>query len=228
MPKPLEGMTAVIIGATEGLGSAVVSGLLASGARVAVTSLTNDAEELLALRRLGKHFESDGSPVLTEALDLGNGANVQVGIRQLAKRLGELDLLVVAPYLDVRRPAERMTDAEWSRALGYNLSGLFYAFRAVAREMLSREGGARGRIVALLREPAQPEGAVALAVARAGAEALVAGLAREWERSGIAVNAVVLEADDYAESSEEAAELVLRLAAADPGETGQVLRLRPR
>jgi NAD(P)-dependent dehydrogenase (short-subunit alcohol dehydrogenase family) len=224
MPKPLEGMTAVIIGATEAFGPAVASGLIASGARVAIASLTNDPEELLELRQLGKRLESDGSPVLTEALDLGNGANVQVGIRQLAKRLGEIDLLVVAPYLEVRRPAERMSDAEWSRALAYNLSGVFYACRAVAREMLGREGWARGRIVVLLREAA-PDGAVALAVARAGTEALVLGLAREWQESRIAVNAIVVQADDDAECVEQAAGLVLKLAGADLAETGQVLRL---
>jgi NAD(P)-dependent dehydrogenase (short-subunit alcohol dehydrogenase family) len=224
MPKPLEGTTAVIIGATEAVGPAVASGLIASGARVAIASLTNDPEELLALRQLGKRLESDGSPVLTEALDLGNGANVQVGIRQLAKRLGKIDVLVVAPHLEVRRPAERMSDAEWSRALGYNLSGVFYACRAVAREMLSREGGPRGRIVVLLRD-AVPDGAVALAVARAGAEALVLGLAREWQESRIAVNAIVLVADEGADSAGEAAGLVSELAGADVADTGQVLRL---
>jgi NAD(P)-dependent dehydrogenase (short-subunit alcohol dehydrogenase family) len=225
MPKPLEGMTAVIIGATEAVGPAVAAGLIASGARVAITSLTNDAEELLALRQLGKRLESGGSPVLTEALDLGNGANVQVGIRQLAKQLGQIDLMVVAPYLDVRRAAERMTDAEWSRALGYNLSGVFYACRAVAREMLGREDAPRGRIVVLLREAATRDGVVALAVGRAGAEALVGSLAREWEAKGIAINAIVFAAEEYADSAEQVTGLVLKLAGADLAETGQILRL---
>jgi 3-oxoacyl-[acyl-carrier protein] reductase len=228
MPKPLEGTTAVVIGATQGAGPAVVLELVRAGARLAITSLTNDAEELLALRQLGKRFDSEGSPVLTEALDLGNGANVQVGIRQLAKRLGDIDLLVVAPYLDVRRPAERMTDAEWSRALSYNLSGLFYAGRGVAREMLGREGGPRGRIVVLLPDLSPADGAAALAAARAGSEALVVSLAREWEGKGIAVNAIRLADDHDTDSAERAAGLVLELAGADRAETGQVLSLPAR
>jgi NAD(P)-dependent dehydrogenase (short-subunit alcohol dehydrogenase family) len=91
--------------------------------------------------------------------------------------------------------------------------------------MLGREDGPRGRIVVLLREPATPDGAVALAVGRAGAEALVDNLAREWEAKGIAINAIVLAAEEYADSAEQVTGLVLKLARADLAETGQILRL---
>ncbi len=157
---------------------------------------------------------------MLEAIDQANGANVQVGMRQIAKQLGSVDLLVVTPGPPLLRASERMSDAEWSRAVGYNLSALFFACRAAAREMLDAQSTPKGRIVALLPGVEAQEGASVMQMTRAAAEALIHALAAEWAPRGVVVNAIALPPDE-APVRDEAVAATLRLA--DASESGQIV-----
>jgi 3-oxoacyl-[acyl-carrier protein] reductase len=220
----LTGRSAIVMGADRETPAAVALALAEAGAGVALTTTTGEAEESLAIRRLARKVEAMGRRSLAEAVDLSNGANVQVAVRQIAKQLPVIDLLVISPGLTVLRPAERLSDAEWARALGFNLSSVFYGCRAVAREMLAKSDAQGGRIVVLLPSTPDVEGTAALVAARAGLEALVPALAREWRDRGVLVNAVALPPDSDDEASNaRVASLVLELADSERVETGQVL-----
>lgn len=213
---------AVVMGADRELGAAIALALAAAGCDVAATSTTGDSAEAFEMRGLVRRIEALGRRAMLEAIDQANGANVQVGMRQIAKQLGSIDLLVVTPGLPLQRASERMSDAEWSRAIGYNLSALFFACRAAAREMLDAESSPKGRIVAVLPGIEAQDGASAMLAARAGAEALIRALAAEWAPRGIVVNAIALPPDE-ASLRDAAVEATLRLAAAAEG--GQVVTL---
>ncbi len=198
--------------------------LAAAGADVALTSATPDADEAFALRRLARKIEALGRRSLVESVDMANGASVQVAVRQVAKALGGIDVLVLAAEFHLPRPAERLTDAEWARVINQNLSAVFFACRGAAREMLRQSPAptaAAGRIVVLLPAPATQAQEAAFAAARAGVAALVAALAREW--ASIAVNAIALPAvpDEAALARAEALALQL-VSAPEPG-SGQVI-----
>ena len=116
---------------------------------------------------------------------------MQIAVRQIAKQLGDLHLLVIAPRDVMVKPAERMSDSEWSRALGFNMDAYFYAARAFAREVADNPTAPKGRIVAVLPGVEPRPGSAALEAARAGAEALVEALGREWAPE-VLVNGIAL------------------------------------
>jgi len=214
---------ALVLGANDPAAAAIALALARAGVDVAVTSTTGDPEEAFALRPLRRALEGAGRQAIADIADLGNGSSVQIAVRQIAKQLGRIDLLVIASGEATNKPPERLTDAEWSRAIGYNLGAYFYACRAIAKEFAANEAvdGVKGRIVALLPAVERAPGNAVRHAARAGAEALITALAQEWASEGIVVTAIAA----GSEASEPAmVEAALRLAQAGIEETGQVVR----
>ena len=226
-PTPdLTGRKALVLGANDPMAAAIALALAHAGADVAVTNTTGDPEEAFGLRPLRRAIEATGRQAIADIADLGNGSSVQIAVRQIAKQFGRLDLLVIAASEGTNKAPERMTDAEWSRAIGYNLGAYFYACRAVAKEFADNEpvDGVRGRIISLLPAVDASPGSAVRRAARAGAEALVTALAQEWAKEGIFVTGLAPEAG----ASEAAvAGAALRLARASIHETGRVVALSP-
>lgn len=143
----------------------------------------------MACRRTRRAVVAEGRRSAEYAFDVTLGQNVQVSTRQVAKELGGLDIMVYAVSTALDRPAEKITDAEWSKSLAINLSGAFYACRAAAREML---GQAWGRIILVssaLGERGMANAAM-LAAAHHGLIGLTRSLAVEWADRGVRVNAI--------------------------------------
>jgi len=220
----LIGFKAAVLGANDTLAAAVALALANAGADVAVTSSSGDPEEAFALRPLRRAIEATGRKAIADIADLGNGSSVQIAVRQIAKQLGSIDLLVIATGEAIDKPSERLSDAEWSRAVGFNLGAYFYAARAAAREFADSEAkaGVKGRFIALLPPLDPATAAPAVRAARAGVEALMAALATEWEPAGVFVAAVAL---SPASSEASAVAAVLRLARAGLAESGQIVRV---
>jgi len=189
----LTGMKAVVMGADKPVAAAIALALAEAGADVACTSTTGDAEEAFALRPLRRKIEGLGRQAIADIADLGNGSSVQIAVRQIAKQFGDLHLLVLAPQDVMLKPAERMSDAEWTRVLGFNLDAYFFAARAFAREVADNATSPRGRVVAILPAVDVMGGSAALEASRGGAAALIAALAREWSPD-VLVNAIALPA----------------------------------
>jgi NAD(P)-dependent dehydrogenase (short-subunit alcohol dehydrogenase family) len=118
-------------------------------------------------------------------------------VRQVAKALGRIDIAVLAPDAELARPADRLSDADWAKVIGLNLSAVFYACRALAREMARREpqDGAAGHIMVITRAP-KPEDGVAYRTAKAGLRGLAEALASEWRERRIAVELIVSDGQD--------------------------------
>ena len=121
-------------------GRGVALALATAGADVACAATSLDGDEVMAVRRTRRAVEAEGRRTAEYAFDLALGANVRVSTRQVAKELGGLDILVTAAHTPLRRPLEKVSDAEWARALNVGLSGVFYAVRAAVGEM--KQGGA--------------------------------------------------------------------------------------
>jgi len=189
----LTGAKAVVMGADKPVAAAIALALAEAGADVACTSTTGDPEEAFALRPLRRKIEGLGRQAIADIADLGNGSSVQIAVRQIAKQFGDLHLLILAPQDVMAKPAERMSDAEWTRILGFNLDAYFFAARAFAREVADNTTSPKGRIVAVLPAVEVTGGSAALEASRAGAAALTEALAREWSPD-VLVNAIALPA----------------------------------
>jgi NAD(P)-dependent dehydrogenase (short-subunit alcohol dehydrogenase family) len=216
------------MGAASAIAETVAVALAEAGADVGLTTAAPDAEAAFALRRITRQVEALGRTAIAESADMTIGTGVQVAVRHASKQLGGLDLLVVAPDLRLVKPAERLTDADWSRVLNTNLSAVFYACRSAARELQNNDPPG-GRIVVLttaLDDPAPGE--AAYFAAKAGVEALVRALAAEWRERGVIVNAVALPEADEETRAETAAAMVVWLAGEqDASLTGQLIIATP-
>jgi NAD(P)-dependent dehydrogenase (short-subunit alcohol dehydrogenase family) len=231
MTDQLKGFAVLIMSAAQPVTEAIALALAEWGAELALTTATPDGEEALAVRRLAKRITDSGHRALAESADLSLGTNVQIAVRQVAKELGRIDLLIIAPDFKLARPTERLSDAEWAKVMNLNLSGVFYACRSVAREMVRQEvadDGVRGRIILLTppREALSQETNAAYIAAKAGALALIGSLAREWSPVSISVNAIAVAPDTTDRSLVDAAVgFARRLATADASVTGNVMAI---
>lgn len=188
---PLAGKKALVLGAGSPAGRAIAVALAEAGADVAVASSSIDGEEVMASRRTRRAVEGLGRRTAEYAFDVTLGQNVAVSTRQVAKEMGGLDILVYAVATSLDRPAEKITDAEWTRSLAVNLSGAFFTCRAALREMLAT-GGGRILLVAVAPDPAVASGATALATAHHGLVGLARSLALEYAGRGISADVIAL------------------------------------
>ncbi|MFQ5879539.1 MAG: SDR family NAD(P)-dependent oxidoreductase, partial [Dehalococcoidia bacterium] len=139
----LSGKAALVLGCSE-VGSVAATALAEAGADVAVVAASQEGAEVMAAKRTARRLEEMGRRSLAQAIDATNSTAVQVMVRQVAKELGGLDVLVNCQDFYQPKPAHQLDDAQWLRAINLNLSSVFYACRAVLREM-ERRG--RGKIV---------------------------------------------------------------------------------
>jgi NAD(P)-dependent dehydrogenase (short-subunit alcohol dehydrogenase family) len=185
----LSGKRALVIGAGGPAGRAVALALGEAGADVVVSSVTNDGDEIVRAKGVQRELTKMGRTASTVATDVTLGTGVQVMVRQVAKELGGIDILVNAPDLFLGKPADATTDIEWNRVLQVNLSGTFHACRAAGKEMLKAGGGRIINVSSALGERGMAN-AAAYCAAHAGVLNLTRALAQEWGPQGITVNAI--------------------------------------
>ena len=202
----LSGKKALVVGAGGGVGRAIALALAEAGADVACATATTDSDEMLSVRKTAREVREMGRQALDTAVDASLGTGAQVMVRQVAKEFGGIDVLVNAPDLFLGKPATQVSDADWARIIGHNLSATFFTCRAVGREMLraaergtgngERAGSSKaaGRIInvaSVLGERGLAN-ASAYCAAQAGVLNLSRALAQEWAARGITVNAIAL------------------------------------
>lgn len=185
----LRGKRALVIGAGGAAGRAIALALGEAGADVTVSSVSNDGEEIMRAKKVQQDLTKMGRRSTTVAADITLGTGVQVMVRQVAKDLGGIDVLVNAPDVFLGKAAESTTDIEWNRVMQVNLSGTFHACRAAGKEMLKQQSGRIINVGSILGERGLAH-AAAYCAAQAGVLNLTRALAQEWGPSGITVNAI--------------------------------------
>ncbi|HEX6737575.1 MAG TPA: SDR family oxidoreductase [Vicinamibacteria bacterium] len=135
----LRDKTAIVTGASGGLGRATVRLLAKSGARVAMVARRQDA-----LERVAREVEARGGRVLPVPCDVTDPAAVAAALALVRRELGEPDILVNAAGIGIWRPFAEISDEEHRAMMDVNYWGAFHWIRAVLPGM--RERG-RGRVV---------------------------------------------------------------------------------
>jgi 3-oxoacyl-[acyl-carrier protein] reductase len=172
----LEGKTALVTGASKGIGKAIATELAAAGATVVVgyRSGKDDAEAL--------------------ASDLGGSAiQADVSSGEEAKRLveeaGDLDILVNNAGLTRDGLLARMSDDDWRTVIDTNLASVFYTCRAVTRPMMKKRAGAIVNISSIVGVHGN-WGQTNYAASKAGIIGFTKSLARELGSRNIRANVV--------------------------------------
>ena len=193
----LSGKRALVIGAGAPAGRAIALALGDAGADVTVSSISNDGDEIMRVKRVQQELTKMGRTSSTVATDVTLGQGVQVMVRQVAKAMDGIDILVNAPDLFLGKSAESTTDMEWNKVMQVNLAGTFHGCRAGGKEMLKQGRGGRIINVASVLGERAIANAAAYSAVHAGILNLTRALATEWGAQGITVNAIATGWMDY-------------------------------
>ena len=131
-----DGRTALVTGASSGLGRATALALAGAGADVAV--LARGADDL---QETAERVRAAGVRASAQAVDLADPAALDRAVEQVRAELGGVDVLVNAAGTDVPGPAAQLDVASWDRVLDVNLRASFLLAKAVWPDMVQRGGG---------------------------------------------------------------------------------------
>ena len=177
----LTGRTALVTGASGGLGGAIARALHVQGATVALSGTRRDALETLAADL--------GERTFVVPCDLSDPAAVEALVPAAEAALGHLDILVNNAGVTRDNLFVRMKDAEWDAVLAVNLTAAFRLSRAALKGMMKRRHGrivSITSVVATIGNPGQGN----YSAAKAGMIGMSKALAHEVASRGITANCV--------------------------------------
>ncbi len=176
--------TALITGASRGIGKACALAMAAGGHRVVLAARSQEKLEEVAeaVRQTG------GEPYVVE-MDLTNRESIAAGFKKAAQEFGRIDILVNNAGVTKDGLAVRMKQTDWELVLDTNLSGAFYAIQQVLPGMMREQWGRIVNVSSVVGEMGNP-GQVNYVASKAGLIGLTKALAREMGSRNITVNAV--------------------------------------
>ena len=178
----LSGMTALVTGASGGLGSAIANALAGQGARLAVSG--SNAKKLESFR------SALGGDHVALPCDLSDGAAVDALVPQAVEALGgKLDILINNAGITRDNLAMRMKDEEWDAVIRVNLEAVFRLMRAAARPMMKARFGRIISVTSVVAVTGNP-GQANYVAAKAGLIGLSKAMAQELATRGITVNTI--------------------------------------
>ena len=178
----LTGMTALVTGASGGIGSAIAKSLAAQGARLAVSG--SNVAKLEAFR------DSLNGDHVALPCNLSDGAAVDALVPQTVEALGgKLDILVNNGGITRDNLVMRMKDEEWDAVIRVNLEAAFRLARAAARPMMKARFGRIVSITSVVGTTGNP-GQANYAASKGALTAMSKALAQELASRGITVNCV--------------------------------------
>ena len=177
----LTGMTALVTGASGGIGSEIAKALAAQGARLAVSG--SNADKLEAFRA------SLGDDHVALPCNLSDGAAVDALVPQAVEALGKIDILVNNAGVTRDNLAMRMKDEEWDSVIRVNLEAAFRLMRAAAKPMMKARFGRMISVTSIVGVTGNP-GQANYAAAKAGLIGMSKSLAQELASRNITVNVV--------------------------------------
>lgn len=178
----LTGKTALVTGASRGLGKHFALALARAGAEVAITSRT-----LASLDETTRAITALGRTAFPVALDVRDHASIQSAVDAAHGRFGRIDILVNNAGCNIRKPALEVSWDDWNTILETNLRGPFFVAQAVARHMTA---AGRGRIINIgsVTSVAGYAGLGPYGASRGGIKQLTMSLAADWGPRGVTVN----------------------------------------
>jgi 3-oxoacyl-[acyl-carrier protein] reductase len=177
----LTGMTALVTGASGGIGSAIARGLASHGARLALSGSNAAKLDAFAAELGGEH--------VTLPCDLSDPVAVDALVPRAVEALGGLDILVNNAGITRDNLAMRMKDDEWSDVIRVNLEAAFRLCRAAAKPMMKARFGRMISITSVVGATGNP-GQANYAASKAGLVGMSKALAAELATRNITVNCV--------------------------------------
>ncbi len=180
----LNGKTALITGATHGLGMAMAEGLAAAGAELLITSTTPSKLEEALNRYREKGYRASGY-----LFDVTDEQAAKENVEKMIQEHQKIDILVNNAGIIKRIMALDMEVEDFRKVIDVDLVGVFIMSKLVARGMKERNGGKIINICSMMSELGR-DNVSAYAAAKGGLKMLTRNLATEWARYNIQVNGI--------------------------------------
>lgn len=180
----LDGQTALVTGASRGIGRKISELLAGAGAEVILADLT-----LESLAPVVREIEAQGGKARGVELNVTDSAGVKARLSVLMKELERLEILVNNAGIVRDNLLIRMSDQEWRDVLATNLDGVYYVTREVIAKMMRQRYGRVINIASVVGQMGNP-GQVNYVASKAGLIGMTKALAREVASRNITVNAI--------------------------------------
>lgn len=182
----LKGKTALVTGASQGIGKAISLGLAEAGADVVV----NCDRNIAGAEATAHEIRALGRRAFAIQADVSKHDEVQRMVQKALATFGAIDILVNNAGIFISSPIEDLREEDWDRVMNVNLKGVFLCCQVVGRHMIERKAGGCIINVASISGHMPEINGGAYSPSKAGVLALTRLLAVEWAKHGIRVNAL--------------------------------------
>jgi 3-oxoacyl-[acyl-carrier protein] reductase len=176
--------TALITGASRGIGKVCARVLASSGCRIVAA-----ARNLEKLEETAREIQASGGEAHAIEMDMGSEQSISSAIGSVLNHIGHIDILVNNAGITKDGLAVRMKAADWEQVISTNLTGAFYAIQQVLPRMMRERWGRIVNISSVVGESGNA-GQANYAASKAGLIGLTKALAQEIGSRNITVNAV--------------------------------------
>lgn len=177
--------TALVTGASRGIGKAIALALAREGCKVAVNYLKNEMEA----QKVVQEIEDNGGEALAVKGDVSISSEAEGMINFCLDKFKRIDILINNAGVTRDSLIMRMKEEDWDMVINANLKGVYNCTRAVIRPMMKQKGGRIINIASVVGL-AGNAGQANYAAAKAGIIGLTRSVAREVASRGILVNAI--------------------------------------
>jgi 2-deoxy-D-gluconate 3-dehydrogenase len=180
----LSGKTAIVTGASRGLGAAAADALAGAGANIILIG-----RELETLREEEERLKEHGVETFSVRCDMGAPEDIRRAVADARERFGAIDILVNNAGIIRRNPAAEYTLEDWNAVIAVNMTGAFLMAQEVGRGMIERGSGKIINIASLLSFSGGLN-VIAYTASKSAIAGITRGLANEWARHGVNVNGI--------------------------------------
>lgn len=185
MTNTQKGKVAVITGSTKGIGYGIAKALAAEGYNTVIISRhQNDCDRVA--REIEETYHVSASGI---AADITNLDDIHRMVQSVIEKYQNIDVLINNAGSAITKKAEDLTEADWDRVLDLDLRAVFFCSQIIGRKMIEQKHGKIINISSALGIVAEKQ-VLPYLVAKAGVLHLTKGLAVEWAKYNIQVNAI--------------------------------------
>lgn len=178
----LESKTAIVTGASRGLGKAMAQGLAEAGANVAVSDISDCSKTVAEIKK-------SGQKAIALKTDVSKKSDIKKMVEKTIKEFGKIDILVNNAGIFRTAPAEKIKEEDWDKIMAVNLKGEFLCAQEAGKQMIKQKSGKIVNIASVAGLSAFA-GSAAYNASKAGIILLTKTLAVEWGKYNIQANAV--------------------------------------
>jgi len=186
LPGRLEGKTALVTGASRGLGRAISIKLADEGARVALNYRSGEAEVRTVADEIAAR---GGTPPLVVRADVSNKVEARAMVAKVLDAFGRLDILVNNAGITRDKSMRKLTDDDWTEVIATNLNSVYYCTSAAMKAMCDQKFGRIVNISSFVGQ-AGNFGQANYSASKGGIIAFTKTAAIELAKYGVTVNAL--------------------------------------